>query len=55
MGLYLAVLDRRTLQLVETGIYNTTTIPNMYGTSGSWEKVNDYLRIDDFTIAREMA
>lgn len=27
IGLYLAVLDRRDLSLVESGFYNTTTIP----------------------------
>ena len=30
MGLYLAVLDRRDLSLVESGFYNTSVVPGFH-------------------------
>ena len=34
IGLYLAVLDRRNLALVESGFYNTSKLPELSATKG---------------------
>lgn len=56
MGLYLAVLDRRNLAMVESGFYNTTTIPWDQETESIYSRrSDDYKSIDDFSIAHAMA
>ena len=59
MGLYLAVIDRRDLSLVEHAFYNTSTF-KVNDTAGShdnpFEFTNDgFTTIDDFGIANDMA
>lgn len=56
-GLYLAVVDRRDLSLVESGFFNTTTVPDLYvPKTGAWkERKGEFFYIDDFVTAREMA
>ena len=55
-GLYLAVLDRRDLSLVESGFYDTSIVPGMRDSDKSIT-VNHgtFQTIDDFVTAREMA
>ena len=54
IGLYLAVIDRRDLSLVESGFYNTSTIPE--DTEGTPYTYHDGFRtIEDFVTAKEMA
>ena len=47
MGLYLAVLDRRDLSLVESGFYNTSTVPGLVSNQ-AWSKHGTFDVIDDF-------
>ena len=42
IGLYLAVLDRRDLKLVERNIYNTSTIPIVEGKNTFWNYRSDF-------------
>ena len=61
-GLYLAVIDRRDLSIVETGFYNTSTSPGLveFGevkgkekqVSNPWIYHGDFETIDDFAISR---
>ena len=59
IGLYLAVLDRRTLKLEWSEFYNTTTVPYLhefgYNSTGPWNLKGNYSVIDDFVISRTMA
>ena len=48
MGLYLAVVDRRDLSLVEHDFYNTTHVPGMYNDTAWTFKGDKYKSMDDF-------
>ena len=56
IGLYLAVLDRRNLALVESGFYNTSKLPELSETKSSyWISHGTFSVIDDFEVSRAMA
>ena len=62
MGLYLAVLDRRDLSLVHTGIYNTSSIIEGHYVDPITEKDlilptshDGFRTIDDFGVSNAMA
>lgn len=55
MGLYLAVLDRRDLSLVESGFYNTSIVPDFHLDDYQPDKHGEFEVIDDFKVARAMA
>ena len=48
MGLYLAVVDRRDLSLVEHDFYNTTHVPGMFNNTAWTFKGDKYKSMDDF-------
>ena len=54
IGLYLAVIDRRDLSLVESGFYNTSIIPETSeGRTVTYH--DDFQTIEDFVNANKMA
>lgn len=48
IGLYLAVLDRRDLSLVEHEFFNTSHVPGMFNDEAEISNDSGYLYFDDF-------